>query len=92
MEDKAVRMLISGRVQGVFFRANTKDRAKELNIEGWVKNLSNGDVEIFAQGKEEDLNQLKNWAEEGPPKARVDDVKTEIKEARKDLEGFRIKY
>lgn len=92
MEERAVKLLISGHVQGVFFRANTKDRAKELNLKGWVKNLSNGDVEIFAQGKEEDLNKLKEWAKKGPPRARVDDVQAETEEIREELEDFRIRY
>ncbi len=69
-----VRMLISGRVQGVFYRASTRDKACSLHLSGWVSNLLDGRVEIIAQGKPEDVQALIMWAHMGPPQARVDNV------------------
>ncbi len=63
-----------GRVQGVFFRASTKTRAEELGVTGWVKNESNGDVTIHAEGTNEALSSLTDWCKDGPQFARVDEV------------------
>lgn len=67
-------LLIKGRVQGVFFRASTKDKALSLGLLGWVRNLPNGQVEIIAQGKPQDVNALIAWARSGPSMAQVDDI------------------
>lgn len=69
------RILIKGKVQGVFYRANTVNKAKELNLKGTVRNLPNGDVEIIAQGLKDNLEKLREWCWQGPEFARVDDVK-----------------
>ena len=92
MEEKSVKMNISGHVQGVFFRANTRDKARQLDLKGWVKNLSNGDVEIFAQGSRKNLEQLKKWARKGPPRARVDEVRTQEEQTKEGLKDFKIRY
>ncbi len=68
------RFLISGRVQGVFFRAGTQDRARRLSLTGWVRNLSDGRVEIVACGNDAKLKQLEEWLWQGPPHARVESV------------------
>ncbi len=72
-----IRVRITGRVQGVFFRAKTKQEADRLGIKGWVKNLSDGSVEAVFQGDPEKLTQMTDWCKKGPSHARVDHVQTE---------------
>ena len=76
---KTVSVRISGKVQGVFFRASTKEKADELGIKGFVKNERDGSVFIEAQGEEENLNTFLYWCKQGPRLARVD--RCEITEA-----------
>ena len=69
-----VRLHITGLVQGVFFRAETQKKARELGLTGWVRNCENGSVEIVAEGPAEKLKEFEHWCWRGPPRARVDDV------------------
>ncbi len=80
---------ISGRVQGVFFRNTTKKKAKELGINGWVKNLDDGRVEAVFEGDEEKLNEMLDFCEEGPRLARVDDVEVSSEEP-ENIDGFEV--
>jgi len=64
--------LVSGRVQGVFFRASTQQQALHFGLAGWAKNLADGSVEVLACGQKEALNQLADWLHKGPRLARVD--------------------
>ncbi len=68
---KAIRARVFGRVQGVFFRASTAERARRLGLAGWVRNRTDGSVEVFAQGAPEAVDALVAWLHEGPPLARV---------------------
>lgn len=68
------RYLVSGRVQGVFFRAGTQQAAQRLGLTGWVRNLPDGRVELIACGDDAALRQLEAWLHEGPPHARVENV------------------
>lgn len=70
----SARFLVSGRVQGVFFRASTGMRARELGLTGYAKNLADGCVEVVACGTPEALAALEAWLHQGPPAARVDAV------------------
>lgn len=74
MSKKAISCLISGRVQGVGFRMATDRQSKLLGLKGWVKNLSDGRVEIYACGEEHLLIELRKWLSNGPSIARVIDV------------------
>lgn len=74
MTKKGMRCVVTGKVQGVFFRANTQEQAERLGITGWAKNLSDGSVEVLAYGEAEKLQDLFNWLKQGPPRARVDDI------------------
>lgn len=65
---------ISGKVQGVFFRASTREVASKLGITGWVRNEPDGTVKIAAEGTEEQLAKLLRWCNEGPERAKVDRV------------------
>ena len=68
------RFLVSGRVQGVFFRASTRDAARALGLAGYARNLDDGRVEVVAQGSEDAIEALRAWLHDGPPQARVDQV------------------
>ena len=68
----AARFLVGGRVQGVFFRASTQRKARELGLRGHARNLSDGRVEVLAVGEAQALEQLAEWLQHGPPQARVD--------------------
>ena len=74
MNFKEMKLLISGRVQGVGFRHFTRTNAGELGIKGWVRNLGNGDVEVLIQGREEKLELMLEKLKSGPMPARVDNV------------------
>lgn len=69
-----IRLVITGKVQGVFYRQSAKEKATELRITGTVKNLPVGDVEIVATGDREQLHNLITWCKKGPPKAVVTNV------------------
>ncbi len=71
-----IAITVTGKVQGVWFRASTRKQALELGVSGTVCNQSDGSVYIEAQGTLEQLNALVHWCKEGPPHARVDDVTT----------------
>jgi len=66
--------LVSGRVQGVFYRAASESVARRLDLTGWVRNLPDGRVELVACGEETKLMELEQWLREGPPRARVEQV------------------
>ena len=74
---KCLRLRIFGIVQGVGYRFNTVNKAQELNLTGFVKNLTDGTVLVEACGKEAELNRLVNWCEKGPANAQVKKVEIE---------------
>jgi len=86
-----VHMIISGRVQGVFFRANTKSKAQSLNLSGWVKNLSDGSVEVVAEGPHDILADFVRWCHRGPAAATVDGIDIEWELATGELTQFGIR-
>lgn len=73
----ATRFVISGRVQGVFYRASTRARAAELGLTGYAKNLPDGRVEVLASGTAGALDALEQWLQRGPPAAKVQSVERE---------------
>ena len=85
-------LLISGRVQGVFFRAHMKEEAEKLGVTGWVKNLPDGRVEAIIEGEEEKVKQLIEWAHHGPPAAKVEKVEVEWEEPKHEYKEFKIRY
>ena len=74
MSDVVWRCIVRGRVQGVFFRASTRQKAAELRLLGWAKNCPDGSVEVVAVGPGEDIQILHKWLQRGPPNARVDSL------------------
>jgi acylphosphatase len=71
---QATRFIIRGRVQGVFFRASTREQAQRLGLRGHARNLPDGRVEVLAVGTDDAIQQLEQWLQHGPPSARVDHV------------------
>ena len=86
---RCVRVRISGRVQGVFFRASCARRADELGLSGWVRNRPDGDLEAVFEGPDEAVEDIVAWCREGPPQARVDRVEVQAEPPRAKT-GFRI--
>lgn len=85
-------MIISGRVQGVWFRASTKQKAQQLGLTGWVRNTSDGNVEAVFQGNEDDVNEMIKWCHKGPPLSRVKNVEVKPQKPTDIYEEFSIKY
>lgn len=84
-------ILISGRVQAVFFRRNTKKKAIELDITGWIRNLFSGKVEIMCEGEKEKIEELLEWLKEGSRLAKVKNVKVDYMEYKGEFDDFLIK-
>ena len=81
---------VSGTVQGVWYRENTRRVARELQVVGWVKNLPDGRVEVIAEGEEEQIKKLINWCKRGPPSAEVIKLEVKKKAVRGEFNTFRI--
>ena len=84
------RVLVSGRVQGVFFRDTCRRVAEQHGVAGWVRNLPDGRVEAVFEGAEEDVRRLVDWAHDGPRMAAVDDVAVQP-EPPEGLAAFQIR-
>ena len=84
------RVLISGRVQGVFFRGSCRGMAERHGVSGWVRNLPDGDVEAVFEGPAENVRQLVEWSRHGPSSAVVEDVLVQA-EPPEGISGFQIR-
>jgi len=82
------KLRITGLVQGVFFRDSARNRAIELNLKGYAKNMPDGSVESVVLGEKEDIEKYAKWCEEGPPSATVESVNISWMEEDISLEGF----
>jgi acylphosphatase len=91
MKQTAIRITISGRVQGVGFRAGALHRAKQLGIRGWVKNSDSGGVEIVAEGDRDVINEFLDWCSHGPMLAVVEKVETKVIRINKNYPIFSIR-
>lgn len=87
-----VHLIISGRVQGVFFRAHTKEVADSLGLKGYVRNLPGGAVEAVAVGNEEKIKEFITWCKKGPQHAEVTDVKINYPEIKEEFKEFEVRY
>jgi acylphosphatase len=83
-------VLVSGEVQGVNFRGATQEKAEELGLNGWVRNLQDGRVEAVFEGGSETVRQMIEWCESGPSSADVDEVSVE-QETPEGLSGFEVR-
>jgi acylphosphatase len=87
---KHYNVIVSGKVQGVFYRASTKQKADELGVAGFVENLPEGTVYMEAEGEQRLLDELVQWCKRGPQGARVDNVEVTEGELM-NFERFEIK-
>lgn len=87
---KQLQLTIRGRVQGVYFRASAQREAKRLGLTGWVRNRTDGSVEILTEGEEVSIRELYGWAQKGPSAARVDRVETRWRSFTGQFPDFRI--
>jgi acylphosphatase len=87
--DARVRAVITGRVQGVFYRASCRDEASARGLTGWVRNNPDGSVEAVFEGPEDDLRAMLDWCRQGPPSAAVERVEVAWESPRGER-GFRI--
>lgn len=85
-------VLISGMVQGVFFRSNTSYHAQELRVNGWVRNRGDGKVEAVFEGEKEPVEEMIKWCQKGPPEAVVRDVEIERQDYTGEFDSFSVKY
>ena len=90
----AVRLhcIIKGRVQGVCFRQYTVDEAETLGLTGWVRNRSDGTVELVAEGESDKLKRLEEWCRQGPSYAHVTSVQAEYSDATREFGGFQVAW
>ncbi len=87
-----MHVVISGRVQGVWFRASTKEKADELGLTGWVRNTPRGDVEAVFEGDEASVREMLAWCRRGPPLAKVTTVKETQSQHSGAFSGFSVRY
>ncbi len=92
MDNIRVRLVISGRVQGVWFRESTRREAVGLGVTGWVKNRPDRAVEVLAEGSEDQVQRLVLWCHHGPPSARVDGVKETPEKWTGEFDSFEIVF
>lgn len=81
---------ISGIVQGVCFRMYTREVASELGLTGWVRNLSDGRVEVLAEGTVSNLHKLESWLHKGPPSAEVESVEISYEDVDSQFKSFSV--
>lgn len=91
MSEEAIYCIVSGRVQGVGFRASCQSVAAELGLRGWVRNRADGGVEVYAEGAHAALARFRAWLGQGPKLAHVDHVECE-EAVPEHLSGFEIRY
>jgi acylphosphatase len=91
-ENARAHLYISGIVQGVFFRSNTRQVANSLNLTGWVRNLRDGRVEVIAEGTKNKIEQFIQWCHKGPRGASVDNVEINWENPTKEFKNFEIRY
>ena len=87
-----IHALVSGRVTGVFFRVNTRQVAQKLKLTGYVRNTSDGRVEVVAEGEEDNINKLVDYLHKGSGLARVDKADVKEEEYSGEFPGFEIKF
>jgi acylphosphatase len=85
-------VFISGRVQGVFFRASTREEAIGLGLTGWVRNMSDGRVEAVFEGDEGVVDEMVSWCHRGPPHSKVDNVELRREEYIGEFDDFGVRY
>ena len=92
MGNARAHLLISGKVQGVFFRSFTEDVAHSMGLKGWVKNCSDGKVEAVFEGKKDDIEKAIGSCYKGPPAARVSSIDVRWEDCKDEFQAFSTRY
>ena len=92
MKQQRIRILVTGKVQGVFFRQALKVVAKKNNVLGWVRNLPDKRVEAILEGDDKYVNQVIEWARIGPANSHVDDIEVSNEEFKNEFSTFEVLY
>ncbi len=92
MAKARARLLISGRVQGVFFRAFTEETARSLGLKGWVSNVSGGDVEAVVEGEKKDIEHAIDLCYKGPPSSHVTGIEVKWEDFKGEFKSFSVRY
>jgi len=92
VEKVRTHVFISGKVQGVFFRENTRKKALELNVFGFVRNLQDGRVEAIIEGEKDKVGKLIEWMKKGPSLARVDNIEINFEDYQGEFKNFEIRF
>ncbi len=92
MDYLRAKVVIHGIVQGVFFRASTREEAIRIGVGGWVRNLADGTVEALFEGEKKKVEEILGWCHQGPPGARVDKVHIEWEAYKGEYKLFDIRY
>jgi acylphosphatase len=87
-----VHVIISGKVQGVWFRVNTKQKAEQLGLTGWVRNTYDKNVEAVFEGEETLIQEMLEWCHRGPPLSKVENVEVKNESPTHNFDSFSIKY
>lgn len=90
-EKRCINITVYGRVQGVFYRASTQQQARQLGLNGWVRNRPDGTVQVCACGHPSDLEALAEWCRTGPPAAQVDRIVVAATDAVPPGAGFEVR-
>ena len=91
-EKSRAHAIIRGRVQGVFYRMETRNAANGIGVNGWVRNLPDGTVEAVFEGENEKVEAALDWCRQGPPNARVEDVRVDWQDYTGEFADFRITH
>ncbi len=91
-ENLRAHVIIQGLVQGVFFRASTKEKAVQLGVGGWVRNLTGGDVEALFEGEKKKVEEIVAWCYKGPAGARVMKVDLDWEPYKGEFRYFDVRY
>ncbi len=92
MAEREAHVIVSGRVQGVWFRASTKEAAERAGAKGWVRNLPDGRVEAVIQGTQEQVEKVIEFMKVGPPGARVENIQVTWRNPSERFGSFDITY
>ena len=92
MVQKRIHIFVTGRVQGVFFRQSARVMAIKNNVNGWVRNLDDGRVEIVAKGEKQNIYNFVNWCKTGPANSRVDEFELSEENYTGEFENFEVRY
>ena len=92
MVQKRIHIFVTGRVQGVFFRQSARVMAIKNNVNGWVRNLGDGRVEIVAEGQESNIDALADWCKTGPANSRVDEFELSEENSTDEFANFEVRY